>query len=48
MATINEVNCGKNLTGGNTDLGGCDFDPAPIAGAFLSYGKFFTRLKLPH
>ncbi|MDX1938457.1 MAG: hypothetical protein SFU21_15155 [Flavihumibacter sp.] len=42
MAKINEIVCGFNLTGGNTDVGSCVFTPAPVAGMFLSYGKVFT------
>lgn len=42
MATIKELTCGFNLTGGNTDVGNCVFDPQVIEGAFLSYGKYLT------
>lgn len=42
---LNKITCVNSLTGGNI-WEECDFDPALIAGAFLSYGKYFTAAEL--
>lgn len=42
MAKLNEIVCGFNLTGGNTDVGTCVFNDAPVVGLLLAYGKKFT------
>jgi hypothetical protein len=42
MSDLNQIVCGFNLTGGNTDVGTCVFNDAPVVGLLLAYGKKFT------